>query len=142
MLSNISVKIVYDALKNELLSYKDVTSRMLYNVEVFRCHGVYARIRIKGKSLYIYLKYDIELIDYNYLKVKDVGSSRGFKDTPMEIKVTGKRKLRRCIDLIRQMFSADGIHKRVHNKRIDYVKMYPEMPNTIMINTNIILKNK
>lgn len=135
-----SLKVVYSELKNELLSYKNVKAKMLRKVEVFRCSGVVAKLRIKGKSLYLYLKLDPASIDTDFLKVADKSHRNGFEEVPCEIKVTGKLKTKRSIYLIQLMMEAFEIEKRKSFEPTDYSAIYTFVENAVIKGSNMILR--
>ncbi len=140
--SSADVKKLYSEIKNVLMEYSGVKCRMTKYVEVFRCGGAVAKIRIKGKSLYLYLKLNPESIDHDYLKVVDRSHRRNYEETPAEIKVTGKRKCKRSIEMIRLMMEALQVGHRRHPENIDYAEMYPYVENAVIKGENMIKVNK
>ncbi|NCA66969.1 MAG: hypothetical protein EOM87_02780 [Clostridia bacterium] len=136
-LSSEAVKMIYSALKNTLLSYDGIYSRILRSVEVFRKNGVWARIRIKAKSLYLYLNIEHSLCSEE-LKYRIIDNVRGLEGTPIEIKVSGKLKLKRSIELIEKMFYEANIQKNPKYLTIDYVTLYPTICDAIMDNINVV----
>ncbi|MEG1646404.1 MAG: hypothetical protein RRY78_00360 [Clostridia bacterium] len=139
--SDENLKSLYSEIKNTLMAYSGVNGRMLKMVEVFRCNGVLAKIRIKGKSLYLYLKVDPASIDAEFLKVVDKSMRRGYEETPCEIKITGKRKLKRSIMLIKNMMTSLGFGKRRKFEPQDYCAMYQFVDNAVIEGKNMIKKD-
>lgn len=139
-LASDNVKALYSELKNAILSYEGVYSRILRSVEVFRYKGVWARLRIKAKSLYLYLNLSESLCSEE-LKYKVIENVRGLEGTPIEIKVSGKLKLKRSIALIDKMFINAGIEKSKSYNPIDYAGMYPKLDSAIMDNINVVKKD-
>lgn len=140
--SSDDIKKLYSEIKNVLMEYSGVKCRMTKYVEVFRCGGAVAKIRIKGKSLYLYLKLNPQSIDHDYLKVVDKSHRRNYEETPAEIKVTGKRKCKRSIEMIRLMMDALQVGHRRHPEYIDYAEMYPYVENAVIKGENMIKVNK
>lgn len=134
-LASEELKKLYSELKNNLLSYEGVYSRTLNSVEVFRKNGVWARLKIKAKSLYLYL--NIAPNEVTNLKFKTIENVRGLLGTPIEIKVSGSLKLKKSIELIKTMFENAGINKAADYTFEDYSARYPELKNSIMDNVNV-----
>lgn len=126
----------YSDIKNALMSYSGVKSRMLKYDEVFRASGVLAKIRIRRKSLYVYLRIDPSKIDFDYLKVADKSHRNGYSEVPCEIKVTGKRKAKRTIELIHLIGEAFELGKKRNFEPIDYSKKYLYIENAIIDGKN------
>ncbi len=130
--SDDQLKKLYTPIKNTLMAMSGVKSRMLKYDEVFRARGVIAKIRIKGKSLYVYLRIDPASVDHDWLKVVDKSHRNGFFECPCEIKVTGKRKLKRTIELIVLMGKALGLGKKRNFQPLDYAQEYPFIKNAVI----------
>lgn len=137
--SNDNVKIQYTKLKNALMKYSGVNSRMLKYDEVFRANGVIAKLRIKGKNLYAYLKIDSATVDQDWLKTVDQSHRNRYVEVPCEIKVTGKRKAKRTIELIDLMCEALQLGYKRNFKEIDYVEVYPYEENAVIKGKNMVL---
>ena len=134
-------KLIYNELKNTLLSYKGVKATIFKNYEAFRCNGLQARIMIKGKTVYLYLRILPESIDPEWvnIKVKDVSSKKAFVETPTEVRVTGKKKINASKKLIDEMFAAQDIKKDEGYIFEDFTVQYPYIPNAVINNGNLDL---
>lgn len=139
--SDDSVKWVYDELKNELLSYQDVHSRVITGFEVFRRGCAQARMTIKGKTLYLYLRIDPNSVDQSVVKVKDYSHRKALEETPTEIRVSGKKKVNRCRELIADMFAAQGIVKRKSFEPEKYSDDFEYIEKGVIYSQNLVYKD-
>ena len=91
----------YTAIKNELLSYKRINSRVSWKCETFwRGRANIARINVKGKSLYLYLA--LPFADYEATPYVNSAESK-YSDTSLLIKIKSTRSLKRALALIAEM---------------------------------------
>ncbi|MBQ0099291.1 MAG: DUF2357 domain-containing protein, partial [Firmicutes bacterium] len=111
----------YTAIKNELLSYKKVKSKISWNHETFSFgRSKCARINVKGKTLYLYLPLDLsEFIDSKY-HLKDVSNVKKNKDLPALLKVKSDRGVKYAKELIAIIMQSLGIEKIQDFISIDY----------------------
>ena len=96
----------YTVLKNALLSYKKVKSRISWNFDTFnRGRLRLARINVKGKTLLLYLA--LPPADYAEQQSKyhfaDVSEKARLADTPMLLRVKSDRGLKNALTLIEEM---------------------------------------
>ena len=123
--SESTVQNYYSALKNKLLSYKGVKSRISFNYESFNKGRVpCAKINIKGKTLVMYLA--LKPSDYVGTKYffTDVSNIAKYEAVPMLIKVKSDRGLKYAFQLIEDMMGKHlGIAATVQNN-IDYTMPY------------------
>ena len=95
------VKQYYDELKSELLSYKGVKSRMSWKYESFRKGRVLlAKLRIRGKTLVIYLPLNPADYEDTKYKVVDVGDVKTNEEAPCAYAIKNDRRLRYSKELI------------------------------------------
>ena len=123
--SESTVQNYYSAIKNKLLSYKGVKSRISFNYESFNKGRVpCAKVNIKGKTLVMYLA--LKPSDYVGTKYffTDVSSIAKYETVPMLIKVKSDRGLKYAFQLIEDMMGKHlGIAALVQNN-IDYTMPY------------------
>ena len=115
----------YNAIKHELLSYKDVNSRVSRSYDRFNIgRKSIAKIGLRGKTLALYLALDPQ--DYVKTKyfAKNVTEVKKYKDTPTMVKVKSQRGLKYAIELISLVLN--GVEKNPPTEIIDYV--IPEIP--------------
>ncbi len=93
----------YNELKNYILSYKYVRSRISWSYDTFNKgrHKI-CKLQFKGKSLYMYIALDPDTLDekYHHKSVKDVAK---YEDYPTKLKIRSARSLKyakQFIDMI------------------------------------------
>jgi len=92
----------YSELKNYLLSYKRVHSRLSWSVDSYNIgHEYVAKIGFRGKTLALYLALDpADYVDDKKYFVKDVKDVKKFEYTPAMVKIKSDRGLKRAMELI------------------------------------------
>lgn len=114
----------YGVLKNELLSYKKVKSRISWPNESFRCgRPTVAKFGIRGKTLSLYLAIDPRTLEGTKYKYEDVGEVRKYEAVPTRLRLKSDRSVRRAVELIGQMMTGLGIGK-VEEQNVDYSLPY------------------
>ena len=99
----------YSELKNELLSYKKVTSRLSWQHEAFRLgRGTVAKLVIRGKTLRIYLALDPSAYDGSKYVVEDASEHAKFEKTPLLYRIRSERRCRYAKELIAAAIAALG----------------------------------
>lgn len=99
----------YSELKNELLSYKKVTSRLSWQHEAFRLgRGTVAKLVIRGKTLRIYLALDPSAYDGSKYVVEDSSEHAKFEKTPLLYRIRSERRCRYAKELIAAAIAALG----------------------------------
>ena len=94
------LKAYYNVLKNALLSYRGVKSRLSWCFDSFNCgrHQL-AKINVRGGGLIVYLALDSAAYAGTKYRFRDVGFKKKFVDVPMQIKVRSRRGLRYALEL-------------------------------------------
>lgn len=103
VLSKDPIQDYYSGIKNALLSYKGVKSRISWANETFRQgRNHIAKIIVKTSSLYIYLALDPEqLAGTKYESAVTVLSGRKkFETVPVLLKIKGERKYKYALEMI------------------------------------------
>lgn len=93
----------YSGLKNALLRYKGVKSRVSWANETFhQGRNHLAKIIVKTSCLYIYLSIDPETLKGTKFEsaVDDVSGTKKFGEFPTVIKIKGERKYKYALELI------------------------------------------
>ena len=110
----------YTDIKNELLSYKGVKSRISWGKESFNLGRTHvAKINVKGKMLYLYLSEIHAELEAKYHAITVEG------DCPILIKVRTDRKKKYAIALIRMLMEQLGLEK-IDRAPEDYRLPYEE----------------
>ena len=100
----------YSGLKNALLRYKGVKSRVSWANETFhQGRNHLAKIIVKTSCLYIYLSIDPESLKGTKYEnaVDDVSDTKKFGEFPTVIKIKGERKYKYALELIDRLCAED-----------------------------------
>ena len=115
----------YGRIKNALLSYKKVNSNIAWGAERFhKGRETIARLKIRGKTLILYLALDPAEVPYSVYHQKDVSDNKSLHGTPLSVKVMsplGVKKAIRLIDMVLE--KRDGIKRPIPER--NYADMYP-----------------
>lgn len=108
----------YTEIKNYLLSFKKVKSRVSWNHDAFfagreKC----AKINVKGKTLYLYLPIDAEAVDKKYRLV--TSSAKNEQDFAF-LKIKSERGVKHAKELIDVVMSKLGLAKIAEPVFTDY----------------------
>ncbi|MBO4572442.1 MAG: hypothetical protein J5762_01560 [Clostridia bacterium] len=124
----------YTELKNELLSYKGVKSRVSWNYDSFnKGRKKCAKIAIRGKTLILYLALD-PLDEDMYPTTKyhqfNAGLTARFEEVPFGLKIRSPRALKYAKELIAILMAGLGL-KQGDIIREDYHMPYETTPELI-----------
>lgn len=115
----------YGSVKSALLSYKKVNSNIAWGAERFhKGRETLARMKIRGKTLCLYLALDPAEYSTSVYHHKDVSDNKSLSGTPMAVKIKSPRGVKKAIRLIDEMLQKRGGIKTVVAER-DYAAMYP-----------------
>jgi hypothetical protein len=105
-------KLIYNILKNEILSYRNIKSRVTNGGDYFRFPGTqFAKIVLIGKTLRLAIALDPSEYEYNIYHQKDRGGMIKYAATPMFIKVQSRLGVERAVKLIGDCMERNGIKK-------------------------------
>ncbi len=115
-----ALKAVYSEVKNTLLSYKKIRSRVSWKCDTFyKGRTKCAIVILRGKKLYLYVALSADRLEAKF-RAKDVSAKKRFASTPALIKVSGKRTLlyaKQVIDILMQEVGAEkGAEQNVNYK--------------------------
>ena len=115
----------YGRIKHALLSYKKVNSNIAWGAERFhKGRETIARLKIRGKTLILYLALDPAEFPYSVYHHKDVSDNKSLHGTPLSVKVMSPLGVKKAIRLIDAMLEKrDGIKRPIPER--DYTEMYP-----------------
>lgn len=122
--SDDEVKDWYGTLKNAIMSYHRVSSRISWKNESFNYRrNPVAKLFIKGKTLYLYLPLNAsDYADTKY-KLEDVSKIAQFADTPALYKLKSERRVNYALDLIDEVCTKLG-SKKTEREAVDYYEPY------------------
>ncbi|MCH5148695.1 MAG: hypothetical protein J1G05_04970 [Clostridiales bacterium] len=115
----------YGRIKHALLGYKKVNSNIAWGAERFhKGRETIARLKIRGKTLILYLALDPAEFPYSVYHHKDVSDNKSLHGTPLSVKVMSPLGVKKAIRLIDAMLEKrDGIKRPIPER--DYTEMYP-----------------
>ncbi len=145
----------YTVIKNYLLSYKGVKSRMSWNYENFnKGRTQCARLNIKGKTLTLNLALTPEAYNVNKYHFTDMSDDPKFDKLPMLLKVRSDRALKYALELIDELMKSMEITQGAVPE-VDYRQPYEAnrvlaqrglmkiiLPAGVKIDANSILKEQ
>lgn len=116
-------KAIYNALKNELLSYRGVRSRVVRGGDYFRRRGRrIVRIVLIGRTMRIALALPPEEFDYNIFHQRNRGKMTKYADTPMFVKVKSPVGVKRAKILIAELMRREGKRRIKNYIALDYAR--------------------
>lgn len=122
--SDEEVKNYYSALKNELLSYNGVKTRMSWKGESFYCgRKTYAKLCIRGKCVCLFLALNAKDYEETKYKVDDMSEVAAYEKIPCLYRIKNDRRLKYAADLIAT--AMDGREKLEDYTETDFAKQYP-----------------
>ena len=121
-------KAYYAMLKNELLSYNKVKSRVSWSHENFNSgRNNIARFSIRGKSLCIY--FALNPADYEGTKYRvEAAESKKYEGIPCMYRIKNARRAKYALDLIADLAAKFGLEKGVQQSENYYLSYEPVQP--------------
>ncbi len=116
----------YGKVKTALLSYSKVNSSVAWGAERFnKGRETVARLKIRGKTLCLYLALDPSEYKYSVYHHADVSDNKSMHGTPLMVKIKSPLGVKKAIRLIDDMLTKRGAVKRTKSAERDYAAMYP-----------------
>ena len=139
--SSEDIKSYYDAIKNELLSYENVKSKINFKYETFKFEKEnIARLRFRGKTLCLYLA----LNPSNYLnskyKIENMSGVSSSNDVPTMYRITLPRRVEYAKELIHQLMKKYKCHK-IDGQFIKYSDEYHYVDDEVLLEKGLIKKS-
>lgn len=117
-------KAIYNALKNEILSYKNIKSRVTNGGDYFRIPGKQLiKLVLIGKTLRMAIALNPSEYDYNIYHQKDRGGMKKYENTPMFVKVQSRLGVKRAETLIADCMRLNGVKKSKKYQPLDYARL-------------------
>ena len=133
-----TVKDYYSQLKNHILSYKGVKSRISWKFDSYnRGRDQLFKMKLRGKTICLYCAIDPSELDESKYH-HDAIDAKIFEDVPTLLKVKsglGLRKAKEVVDLVMAKFE---IEKDEKAKVVDYVAKYPYEENEPLLARKLI----
>lgn len=115
----------YKEIKEELLSYKGIRSRISWQYDSFSYkREKIAIMTIRGNTLSLYLKLDLNSLGKPKYKLIDESHKKSYEDTPIMLKIRGSRTLKYAKELINLICEdLEYKHHKLNNLKFnDYFK--------------------
>lgn len=139
--ANDEVREYYNTLKNYVLSYKKVTTRISWSHEsVNRGRDKICRFVLRGKSLYVYLPLNPD--DYIDTKYKvERSDAKRFEELPCLYRIKNPRRVKFATELIATVMEKHGLES-VEQAAQNFVKDYPYEETLPLIKRGLIKVTK
>ncbi|MBO5713980.1 MAG: hypothetical protein J6R83_00955, partial [Clostridia bacterium] len=121
--TDVDVQDYYSRIKNVLLSYKKVNSRVSFSADTFnRGREVLAKFGFRGKTLVLYLALNPDAYANTKYFPKNVGNVKKYAETPMMVKVKSDRGAKYATELVEKML--EGAKKVNDFVEVKYFEPY------------------
>ena len=135
-----SIQDYYNAIKNLLLSYKGVKSRISWNFESFNVGRTpLAKFNAKTRTLYVYIAFSPEELADTKYNFADMSEKKKYAAVPVLLKVKGDRKFKHALELITKLCEEKlQLPKKKNFTEVDY--RVPFKTTEELVNEGIIKK--
>ena len=100
----------YETLKNALLTYKKVNSRVSWSYDSIKSgRKQLAKFAIRGKSLCLFLAIDPNTLESSKYNVADAGKSKKYESVPCRLRLSSKRSIKWGLELISILAENEGL---------------------------------
>ena len=133
-----SLKNYYSEIKNELMSYSLVKSRISWKHDAFnRGRLQLAKLVVRGKSLCLYLALDPAAYEVEKYHQVDQSGKNAYAKVPMMVRIKSDLGLRKAKFLISEMMAGFDI-ERGETEDLDYASWYAYRDTAALIEENLI----
>ncbi|MBQ0009220.1 MAG: hypothetical protein KBS97_02990 [Firmicutes bacterium] len=130
----------YNAVKNEFLAYKKVNSKISWGHELFKLGRVkLGQMKVKGKTLCVYLPLDPSTHDQERLHFKDLRAEGKEVEFAMMLKITSDRAVKYAAELIAEVMANNELPHLEDYQPVDY--KLPEMSVEKMLKEGLAKEN-
>ncbi|MDE7405564.1 MAG: uL15 family ribosomal protein [Clostridiales bacterium] len=136
--SDETVKQYYSELKNKLLSYRKVKSRISWKCESFRIgRKTIAKLRLRGKTLSLcFVGNPDEYVGTKYA-VESLAEVKSYAATPCMYRIRSNRRLLYAKQLIEKIAAQNGLIERA-TEQTDYAMQYPYETTDALVERKLI----
>lgn len=129
--SSVEQKVRYNELKNHILSYKKVKSRISWSFDSFNCgRNKLIKLQCKGKNLVMYAALDPNSLDQKY-RVKDMSEIQRYQAVPSRIKIKSDRTLKYAKELVDKLMGDNNIVAKTNYDAVDFTVPFMETEELI-----------
>ena len=137
IIQNEGAKRYYNELKNLCLSY-DLKPRVSWKADTFHLgRTTYVVMKVRGKTLCLYLALDPAAYENRIYHHKDVSSKKSYQTTPMMVRVKSPLGLKKAKALIAEMMQKANLSAKERDAE-DFVAMYPYEDTEALIQKNLV----
>jgi regulator of replication initiation timing len=103
----------YNHLRNFLVSYKDISSRVSFPCDSYRGHRkLYAKIICCQKSLKLYLALSLKDYKDSAIPLEDASDKKAYEEVPCLLRIKSPLSVRRAEKLIADMLTKEGFAQK------------------------------
>lgn len=129
----------YSRIKNCLLSYGGVKSRISWKWEAFRIgRKTVAKLRMRGKTLSVALALDPARYEDSKYIVESLAEVKSYAETPCLYKIKNDRRLKYCAELIDVVMAENGLTAGLAMQDEDYAAQFPFETTEALIERKLI----
>ncbi len=129
----------YSRIKNCLLSYGGVKSRISWKWEAFRIgRKTVAKLRMRGKTLSVALALDPARYEDTKYIVESLADVKSYAETPCLYKIKNDRRLKCCAELIDVVMAENGLTAGLAMQDEDYAAQFPFETTEALIERKLI----
>ncbi|MBQ8146963.1 MAG: hypothetical protein IJ039_09285, partial [Clostridia bacterium] len=133
-----TVKDYYSELKNHILSYKGVKSRISWKFDSYnRGRDQLFKMKLRGKTICLYCALDPNEFDQSKYHHEAI-NAKIFEDVPMLVKIKSGLGLRKAKELVDFVMAKFEIEKDEKAKTVDYVAKHPYEENEALLARKLI----
>lgn len=137
--SDDQTKQYYSELKNKLLSYDGVKSRISWKCETFRKgRKPLAKLRLRGKTLSITLALNPDDYAGTKYRVESLAEIKSYLATPCLYRIKNDRRLAYAKELINKLATENGLLEDTNEVNTDYAAQYPYEDTDALIERKLI----
>ncbi|MDE6373644.1 MAG: hypothetical protein K2L72_04010, partial [Clostridia bacterium] len=129
----------YSEIKNTLLSYEGVKSRVSWKWEAFRKgRQTVAKLRLRGKTLSLALALDPARYEETKYIVESLAEIKSYADTPCLYRIKNERRLRYSAELIATVMQENGAEQIAEHETVDYAVQHPYETTEALLERKLI----
>ena len=136
--SDDSVKSFYGELKNHIMSFKGVKSKISWKFDSYnRGRDQLFKIKFRGKTILLYCALDPEEFEKSKYHHDSI-NAKIFADVPMLLKIKSGLGLRKAKEIVNIVMAKFGIEPNPKFKPVDYLAEYPYEENEALLEKKLV----